>query len=282
MKRILLPTDFSDNAYNAIQYALQMFKEDSCEFFIVHTYTPVMISSGSMLDSETALSLHTIAEKSAQKKMNALLDKTQSEFPNPKHSIKGRVSFNLLLSEMENLINENNIDVVVMGTQGATGAKEVFIGTQTMYAIKKLNCPLLAVPANFDYEAPKDILFPTDFNLRKTNKYLTMLREFCNSHVSRLHILNAYYGYPLTDAQLETKSFLDNYFTHTAHLFHLGEGGDVLEAIEQFQIKIKINLMVMIHNKHNFLENMLFRPVINQVVYHTQVPFLVIPSEERQ
>jgi hypothetical protein len=107
--------------------------------------------------------------------MNALIDKIQSQFPNPKHSIKGQVFFNLLLTEMENLINEKDIDVVVMGTQGATGAKEVFIGIQTMCAIKKLNCPLLAVPANFNCEAPKDILFPTDFNQRKTNTYLTML-----------------------------------------------------------------------------------------------------------
>ncbi|NNJ82520.1 MAG: universal stress protein, partial [Flavobacteriaceae bacterium] len=56
---------------------------------------------------------------------------------------------------------------------------------------------------------------------------------------------------------------------------------DVQGAIEKFQVKHKINLLVMIHNRHNFFENLLFKPVINEIAYHTNIPFLVIPSEER-
>ena len=282
MKRILLPTDFSENAYNAIKYAAQLYKQDVCEFFILHTYTPTMVSAGSMIDTYSALTLQKIAQETAQKKLDALENQIKKEFPNPNHTFTPITSFNMLISEMKILIAKNNIDMVIMGTKGATGAKEVFLGTETMYAIKKLKCPLLAVPSDFEFEEPKEILFPTDYKLKKTNKYLEVIHDICTTHLSRLNILNAYYGTPLTDEQLDTKDFLDSYFADNAHVFHVAEDTDVIGAVESFQMNSKINLMVMFHNKHTFLENMLFKPVINQAVYHTNVPFLVIPSEERQ
>lgn len=282
MKRILLPTDFSENAYNAIVYAVRLLKEDVCEFFLLHTYTPRLVSAGSMLDSYSALTMQQIARDNAQNTLDALEEKLQQEFPNPNHTFNSIVSFNMLISEMKNTVEEHTIDFVVMGTQGATGAKEIFLGTHTMYAIKKMKVPVLAVPAGFVFEEPKEILFPTDYKVNRQNKYLPMLRDVCKTHISRLHILNAYYGTPLTEEQTENKDFLDTYFMDTAHLFHMAEGTDVVGAVEQFQIKTKINFMVMFHNKHNFLENILFKPVINQIVYHVQVPFLVIPSVERQ
>lgn len=282
MKRILLPTDFSENSYNAIKYALQFLKQEVCEFYLLHTYTPVIVSAGSMLDSYSALTLQKVAQDTAQKRLDELEVRILQEFPNNNHSFICIASFNMLISEMRNIIEEHNINYVIMGTQGATGAKEVFLGTHTMYTIKKLKCPVLAVPATFAYEAPKEILFPTDYKLNKSNKYLSMLLELCDEHVSRLHIVNAYYGTALTEAQLDNKAFLDTYFINNAHLFHIAEGTDVLGAVEKFQIRTKINFIVMIHNKHNFLENILFKPVINQVVYHTNVPFLVIPSIDRQ
>lgn len=282
MKRILLPTDFSENAYNAIEYALHFYKNEDCEFVLLHAYTPVIVSAGNVIDSFSALKLQQLAQANAEKRLEALIEKIRKEFSNKYHTFTPYASFNMLIVEMQNVVEEYNIDLVIMGTKGATGAKEIFLGTHTMYAIKKMKCPVIAVPSNFEYEAPKEILFPTDYKVEKKNKYLAMLREICTKHISRLHILNAYYGTPLTEAQLDIKAFLDAYFIDNAHLFHIAEGTDVVGAVEQFQIKAKINFLVMIHNKHNFLENMLFKPVINQIVYHTNVPFLVIPSIEKQ
>ncbi len=282
MKRILLPTDFSENAFNAITYAVQLLKYDACEFFLLHTYTPTFVSAGSMIDSYSALTLQKIAQENAKNNLDALEERLLKDFSNKNHTFTAITSFNMLIPEMKNIVAEHSIDFVVMGTQGATGAKEVFLGTHTMYAIKKMKCPVLAVPSNFSFEEPKEILFPTDYKVDRENKYLSLLRDLCETHISRLHMLNAYEGTPLTNEQIENKAFLDDYFAGNAHLFHVAAGTDVIGAVEQFQMKTMINFMVMFHNKHNFLENILFKPVINQIVYHTKVPFLVIPSVERQ
>lgn len=281
MKRILLPTDFSENALNAITYAIRLFEDEMCEFFLLHTYTPSIVSNN-LLTNTSALSLHQVLQETTQKNIDTLKEELETAFSNDNHTFTAIASFNMLIPEMKNLLEKNNVNLVVMGTQGATGAKEIFLGTNTMYAIKSLTCPVLAVPSNFNFEAPKEILFPTDYAINKNNKYLQTILDLCSSNTSRLHILHAYYGTPLTTQQIENKAFLDTLFANVTQEFHKVEDTDVMGAVEKFQANTIINFMVMIHNKHNFLENILFKSVINQIVYHVKVPFLVIPAVERQ
>ncbi len=281
MKRILLPTDFSDNAYNAIEYAVQFFKEDKVTFYLLNTFTPVSYHSGYLIESPTLYGLEDVAMANSKRDIERIEEKIKKEFSNQNHEFVRLSAFNTFIGEIKDVIDRYSIDLIVMGTKGATGAKEVFIGTHTMYTIKKAKCPVIAVPSGFEYEEPKEVLFPTDYNLSKSNTYLPLIKEICEKHICRLNILNAYYGVPLNTQQEEIKNFLDEYFKDNAHIFHIAEGVDVLEAVEDFQKKYKINLLIMIHNKHSFFENLLFTPVINQIAYHTHIPFLVIPSEKR-
>ncbi|WP_109434303.1 MULTISPECIES: universal stress protein [Aquimarina] len=281
MKQILLPTDFSDNAFNAIRYAMHFFKHEEVTFYLLNTFTPVSYHAGYLIENPTLYGLEDVAMVNSKRDIKRTEEKIRAEFDNPKHSFVRLSAFNTLIGEIEEVLEKYAIDLIVMGTKGATGAKEIFIGTHTMYTIKKVKCPVIAVPSNFEFEAPKDVLFPTDYNFNVNNAFLPLIKEICDKHICRLNILNAYYGVPLNDDQQKVKDFLDIYFKDNAHVFHIADGMDVLEAVEDFQKKYKINLLVMIHNKHSFFENLLFKPVINQVAYHTNIPFLVIPSEKR-
>ncbi len=281
MKRILLPTDFSDNAFNALCYAVQLFEKEKCEFILLHTYTPVTYNVGNVADSYSTFELLEILKITVGQNLDKTEERLKEKFKNPNHTFQKISSFNLLINEMQALIKEKNIDLIVMGTTGATGAKEIFLGTNTMYTIKKVKCAVIAVPANFSYEEPKEILFPTDFNFSYKNKYLSFIRDLSKIHKSKLHIFNVVHG-ENTDSKHEmTMDFLDKYFENNYHRFHIAENKDIQEAIVEFELKNKINLLIMIHTKHSFFENILFEPVINKIVFHTQVPFLVIPSEEK-
>ncbi|WP_234859349.1 universal stress protein [Aquimarina aquimarini] len=281
MKRILLPTDFSDNAYNAIRYALNLFREEEATFYLLNTFTPVSYHTGYLIENPAPYGMEDIAMINSKREVERIEERIKEEFDNPKHHFVRLSTFNTLIGEIKETVLEHDIDLIVMGTKGATGAKEVFIGTHTMYTIKKVNCPVIAVPSGFEFEKPTDVLFPTDYNLSIENKYLPLVKEICDKHKCRLNILNAYSGVSLDNDRQKTKENLDEYFKDNVHLFHIAEGMDVLEAVEDFQKKYKINLLIMIHNKHSFFENLLFKPVINQIAYHTNIPFLVIPSEER-
>ncbi|MHA7056276.1 universal stress protein [Aquimarina sp. M1] len=281
MKRILLPTDFSDNAFNAIRYAVQFFKNEECTFYLLHTFTPVSYNVGYLIENPMPYGMEDIAMMNSKRDVQHTEEKITKEFNNPKHNFERISVFNMLISEIKDTVDRYNIDFIVMGTKGATGAKEIFIGTHTMYTIKNVKCPVLVVPSGFEYEEPKEILFPTDYYLSHTNKYLPLIKDICTLNTSRIHMLNAYYGIPLDQNQKKTKDFIDTYFEENAHIFHIADGMDVIEAVEDFQKTNIINMLVMVHNKHSFFENLLFKPVINQIAYHTNIPFLVIPSEKR-
>jgi nucleotide-binding universal stress UspA family protein len=281
MKRILLPTDFSENAYNAISYAVQLYKDTKCKFYILHTYTPVSISAGSMVDNYSSFDLQDITKETAERKLKEIEDRLKTEFNNTNHTFITTVSFNTLTSEMVEVVKKKEIDFVIMGTKGATGAKEIFIGSNTMQTIKNLKCPVIAIPSGFKYEKPSEILFPTDYEIHKANQYLSLIKELCEKNNSRLHVLNVSQDIPLKVKQEQTEAFLDDFFKDTAHLFHNTENQDLMEAIVTFKKTYKINFLIMVHNEHNFFENLFFKPVVNQMVYHTNIPFLVIPSENQ-
>lgn len=282
MKRILLPTDFSDNAYNAIQYAVQFFKNEVCTFYVLNTFTPTSYAAGYLVENPVPYGIEEVAMIHSKKEIGKVEKMIQREFPNKKHHFVKLSVFNTVVAEIKKVIQTYNIDLIIMGTKGATGLKEILIGSQTMYTMKKVKCPVIAVPEGFKYEKPKEILFPTDYQLNTSNPILLpLIKNICSIHNSRLHILNAYYGVSLDQKQKETKEFIDEYFKENCHIFQIADGMDVLEAIEDYQKFHIINLLVMVHNKHSFFENLLFTPVINQIAYHLNVPFLVIPSVER-
>lgn len=281
MKRILLTTDFSKNSEKAIDYALQLYKDVVCEFYILHTYMPTAIGAESMINNYSIIDLQEYSKKRVENKLRKLKISLNEKHQNGNHLLFTIASFNLLIAGMNEVIYTKDIDLVIMATKGATGAKEIFIGTNTMHAIKNIKLPVIVVPEDFNFEKPKEILFPTNFEISETNRYLPLIKEISKEHKSKIHILNVHDKNSLTEIQKENKVFLDNYFNNNTHSFYVSKGISVINAIDVFQIKYKVNLLVMVHNKHTLLENLLFSPIINKIVYHTNVPFLVIPSEKR-
>src|SRR5690606_28009368 len=101
----------------------------------------------------------------SQKGLEKIEKKIQKEYSNPKHKFEKISAFSLLNEEIKQQVKEKNIDLVVMGTQGATGAEQILFGTHTVHAIKRVKCPLLAIPSGFPFKSPVNILFPTDFEV---------------------------------------------------------------------------------------------------------------------
>jgi len=279
MIKILLPTDFSENAYNAIKYAVELFENEECNFYLLNTYTPVLYDTEYILYSPSNLSLHEIYRNKSLKGLEKIERQINKDLPNSKHKWELVSSFNMLSEEIKIQVKENRIDLVVMGTQGATGAKMILFGTHTVHAIKKASCPLLAIPSGFKFKTLKNILFPTDYDLKFTDKYLKFLKILIEKHASTIHIVNVYFGIPPDTEKEKSKKFLEEYFKDLPHKFYKIENSSVPEGIDEFQNENPVDLLVMINNKHSFFENILFRPVVNEIGFHVKIPFLVIPSD---
>lgn len=280
MKKILLPTDFSKNALNAIDYALQLFKNETCAFFILNTYTPIIYNYEYQLNADQyMMEAVDLVKKNSEEKLNELVTTLKKKYNSSKHKFRTISSFNILSDEVIELTDKHDLDLVVMGTKGASKDKETLFGSNTIHVIKKAKCPVLAIPESFDFEAPREILFPTDYKIDYQLKALKPLVEIANMYNPRVNILHVYDGYELSEDQEQNKLKLNDYFNKTAHLFHNVSNQYITDAIKKFQLRAKINLLVMMNHGHSFFEKLFSKSAIYQIVLHLNIPLLVIPTE---
>jgi nucleotide-binding universal stress UspA family protein len=278
MKKILLPTDFSDNSWNAIKYALQLYKDEKCNFILLNTYTPIIYQVEHLQASSPQLQVLEIVKETSKKKLSQLLKLITIEFSNPKHTFSKISAFNTLTQEIDDLYEGGAIDSIIMGTKGATGLKEVLLGSNTVHVLKNTKCPVIAVPSGFEFETPHEILFPTDYEVDYQKKHVAPILAISELYNTRIHILHVFNKGDLTEQQARNRQKLENYFKKSAYLFHDVKNKNIPEAITEFQLKARVNLLVMINNKHSFFENLFFKSTINQIGFHLNIPFLVIPS----
>ncbi|MEO1033619.1 MAG: universal stress protein [Bacteroidota bacterium] len=278
MKKILLPTDFSDNSWNAITYALQLFKDESCHFTLLHTYTPIIYQVEFMQSSIPQFQVIEAVKETLKGKLDKLSQRIKTEFDNPRHQFVERLSFNTLTEDIEALINKHKIDFIIMGTKGASGVKGVLFGSNTIHVIKNATCPVLAVPSDFDFETPYELLFPSDYEVAFKEHHIKPVIAIAQCYNVRVNILHVHYGEQLTKEQEQNRSKLEAYFEDIAHLFHNIKNQSVPEAIDKFQLKTRISMLVMLNNKRSFFENLFFKSNLNQIGFHLKVPFMVIPS----
>jgi nucleotide-binding universal stress UspA family protein len=278
MKKILLPTDFSENAYNAISYAIKAFKDVECTFYLLNTYTPVLYDSEYILYNSTQPNLAEAYKKNSLTGLRKVERKIYRDFNNPKHNFEKISAFNLLIDEMKEQVKSKEIDLVVMGTQGATGAEEILIGTNSVHAINKLRTPFLMIPSGYEYQPPVNILFPTDFELNFSTAQLEPILNLAEEHTSKLNILHVYFGKDLDQNQEKNKKNLSKILEDTSHQFYTIEDKSVPKAIKKYQEQHEVDLLFMVNNKRSFFENLLFRPVVNKIGFHIKVPFMVIQS----
>lgn len=278
MKKIILPTDFSDIALNAINYALQLFRDEVCTFFLLNTYTPMIYTYEYQINADQfMLEAIDMVKKNSNIKLDELLISLKKKYNNPKHTFTTISTFSVLSDEVASFADKHNIDLVVMGTKGASKAREVLFGSNTIHVIKKAKCPVLAIPENFNFEAPKEILFPADYKIKYQSKTLKPILEIANIYNPRINILHTFNDNDLSEDQEKNKLALDNHFNNTAHLFHNVTNQKLTDAIEKFQLRAKINLLVMINTRHSFFEKLFSKSAIHEIALHLNIPLLVIP-----
>jgi len=278
MKRILLPTDFSDNSFNAIRYAVQLFKDEKCTFYLLNAYTPSIYYFEYVPVTSDYSGLSSVIKGNLIKDLNVMVEKLKTEFNNKNHEFEVMAAFNTLILEITEITKEKDIDYIVMGTKGATGAKEILFGSNTVHVLKNAKCPVLAVPSEFSFESPHEILFPSDYGVEFQEKHVQPIVDIAAHHNGRVSVLNVSYGYDLTEEQEKNRKKLETYFKPIACVFLSVSNKEIPEAITEFQLKTRVNLLVMINNKHSFFENLFFKSTINQIGFHLNIPFLVIPS----
>ena len=277
MKNILIPTDFSKNSCNAIEYALEFFKNYQCNFYLLHvnTINTLMVSETSYMPTQEVIDEAFV--KPAMTKLKALLTRLTSHSKNENHSFFTLTDNGYFIDSIRKQVSEKKIDIIVMGTKGASGLKKLIIGSNTGDVITRVHCTTLVVPENAKYITPKEIAFPTDFSTLYSTGLLKPILEILDQYQASLNILHINKkGATLNLDQQINKGYLEDYFINSNSTFYNLTNNHIESAIQSFVENHNINLITMVAKNLNYFQRILFHPTVQEISYHTDIPFLVL------
>ncbi|MBR9915455.1 MAG: universal stress protein [Algicola sp.] len=281
MKHILIPTDFSNNAMNAIRYALELFKYEKAHFYILHTYQDEVYNAIELLEShdfETVVSTH---EKTCNVKLQQVLKTLEKAYPNPRHQYAVMSAYNSLVDEIDLLTEGKNMDLIIMGTKGITNDKSLTFGSNTVKVMRYVSCPVLSIPEGYEYTQPKKVLFPTNYMLPYTRRELKLLKEMTVPYRSVIDMLYISKSEHLSRRQEDNKEFLTLELADLQVHFKTEAHTNIINGIFSYVKKQHIDLLVMVNTRHSFLEHLLFQSTVDEMSLNLDIPFLAMQNIKR-
>ena len=281
MRKVLAPTDFSKDAMNAIRYVLELFKYERSEFIIMHAYADEVYATSDKMSRKQLEDNKNAIKTRSDNLLKEVLDEMHRISPNPRHKYVIQSSFGSLVDEANDIVDKESIDVVVMGTKGKTGDKNLTYGSNTLQVIKYVKCPVLAVPSEYKDYNPENILFATDYLLPFQRREIKLLSSIAKNFVSKIKFLYVSKSKKLSYKQEDNKSFLECYLIDTKTSYHTKKGKDIIKVINEAIDEYNIDMLVMINTRHSYLENVLHTSTIQKIGLDIKIPFLVFQNLPR-
>lgn len=269
MKKILFPTDFSKAAETAQQVAVDFCLSNDAQLYVINIYQMPQVRSGSFSSS-----LIDVIKKDSHKKMDELQCSLSEDYPSL------NVEYKCILGDPIQIINDIsedvNADMIVMGTHGASGLEEVLMGSNTQAVIKNAKTAVLAIPKNTNLTAVQNLGFASDLNFNNSSKAVETIKSLCRSYKTSLKIVH--FADFLDDTE-EGEEQAHKTFADIEHQFMEQMASSVENGIEDFIKYENINLLMMIHRKHTFWERLFTSSHSEKRAMHTKIPLLILKED---
>ncbi len=280
MKNILVPIDFSNNAYNALYYTTQLFKKVECRIYLLNVYsedTPVLSHNRQKGKNRNLL---VQLEEEAREGLDQAFHRINLDAVISKQRRETILRNGYLPEVITEIVDEFDIDLIVMGNTGSTEAIPVFMGSNVIKTVKaRPACPILVVPREKECEIPFEIAFATDYNHNYDAQMmdpLTFMAKICNAAVRVVHINVEGRLSTIQKANLNT---LREYLRDIRHTIHwMPDFSSKTEVINTFINELGIGMLAMIYYRHGFLGGLMRERVIKRISFEVDVPFLIIPE----
>jgi nucleotide-binding universal stress UspA family protein len=275
MKTIIVPTDFSTTAYNAARYALGLAQQmGTTRVVLYHAYELIV----PIPDVPTSIPMVDPNELKAAS-LDGLDRMKQDLLPALPEGVilDCRADNALLAANIDSLSQEENADLIVMGTTGGSQLEEILIGSNTIDVVKHTTCPVLIVPSGATFKPVKKIVFACDFKKVGTGTPVYPLKRLLNVFQAELHVLNIdKEGKGLNTDVPEASLLLDTLLEGYNPKYHFVDHGNVVHGIMEFADKENADLILTIPRKHGLFEGIFKRSRTAQLAFHTHIPLLAI------
>ena len=275
MKKILIPLDFSETSDNAFVYALEMASLLKAELVLLHTFElPVVDSQAMALNYETIYNTIELANFEHFKEKLPQLRSMASE-RNLDHITMNHILMDGdLLNNIKKVVVDENIDMVIMGTNGAESWFDTLIGTNTGAVITNVKVPVLSVPADAKYEKMETIVFTTRFrpkDIEALQKVLFYAKKF------RAQVKCLYVKTSSSDVTSETINRWKSHFEDEDNLhFFIIPDEEVQRTIEDFLDNQSADMLAMLTYKRNFFVELFTTTTTQKLSYYLKTPILAL------
>lgn len=269
--KILVPTDFSNSAKIAFDFAYQLFKStEEATFVLLNSYEKPKGSASVMMN------LEQILRKDSVKELAAELKYFLNKYPGIKITTVAR--YGTLEESVLHTNIEEKIDFVVMGTHGATGIKKALFGSNAERAIMTMNRPIITVPRNWELRpVKKNIVYATDLKNLEKPEVLNSLRKVLTITGARIHIV--YVSEHITDIDLEKEISnlpLNTYFAQHNPTFKVIENSSIANGIDEYVKEVDADMVVLIPKVASFWQKLFKRSVTEQMAFQAKIPMLTL------
>ncbi len=278
MKKILFPTDLSPAAEQAFIYALHLAEKLGAELYTLHVYQKPEVRGGGLP--------HTLSEfyesydldefenfKDAIPVLRKIQQKEGFGQLNVQHLLKPGRTVETVLK----VAKEEEAGMIVMGTTGARGLKEIFMGSVAGEVLENANCPVLAIPekAEFDGEID-DIAFAVNYQDEEVKAFHKVL-EIAAPFQARIHCLNVDLSHT-ENYRKDMEAFSEKLPPYDKVLYEVLKGTEIREALTDYMETHKVDILTMVTHKRNFFQELLRYSHAKAMSYHCNMPILSIPA----
>ena len=262
MKTFIVPTDFSDTAKNAAQFAAGIASQAGDVQIILYNAfekkyedrVDIMIEALEEIKAE-------LLSKNAGITVSCIAD-AESSFTDG----------------LERVARHQSADMIVMGITGATRLAQLFMGSNTLTMIDKNICPVLIIPPDAKFTSIKNVVITSDFKDVEKTIPVKPLHSILNLFNPFVHVLNVdtEHYVELTEEYKAEKAKLEIILEGYQHEFYFMRLFDFIEAISNFTEDYNIDLIITVPKNHSFLSSLFRSSATKKLKYHTHVPMVTI------
>ena len=265
--KILIPTDFSKLSKVAIQYALDFSKDIDMQLMLLH----VVNNKAPTIARVSSKKLDEIIKINSERKMKELV-KTLKQENNHNPKISSKIIFGYSIEkEIEAFSLKNNIDMICIGTKGATGLKKVLIGSNAASIINHSRTPVLTIPEYARYRGIKNIVYSSDLsNIDEELESIIPFAKLLNSWVHILHIEGKNEDFDKDALPQERR--LKKLFSYKKIKIKQLQSESIVNGINQYIADIDADMLTMFTHRTNLFEKIFQKSVTQKAAFQTRIP----------
>ena len=276
MKRILLPTDFSENSRNAIHYAMQLYEHDKCEFYLLHVLKASTFISDDLMGIHPSETLYNSLISASKKRLETLIVDLKNQYQNRLHEFHSNVDYDNFIDAINQIVTSKNIDLILMGTKGASNVESIVFGSNTVRVIQRSTCPVMSIPNGYVYKPLQNIAFTSNFLSKYHGNDIQPLVELATHNKCKIDVLHLQEDDHISEVQERNRSYLDFHFSNIDYSFVVMAQNDLFKTITNYIDQNNIGLLAMMRKKHSFLERLFTIHTVEKFAFKIHVPFLVM------